>query len=521
MATWTSWNLTRGARRVLPWLLGLCVTAALLLTTVVTSPLDHDEHQFVASAALWSRQALLPYLDYPYFHMPNLIFVYGGLFRWVDHLLLAGRSLDALACLLLICLFSGLTYRLLDQVESTTRLKLSFVVPALLLLSPHFSRTSGRAWNHGLAVLLCTVAALIFIHEFRTGYRTIVIFFCGVLLGIAIGIRLSFAVAPAAFFAHLVIDRPDSSPWWPLRKGLTLTAGILVGLAPPIYLLVRAPEAFMFGNFTYANLNTLYFQDRLPSIRLTLPGKFLYLIVMLLWAGNSVIAASFAYFAVYRCLCRSGERVLHWREIVFCSLWAAAMVIGAWLPTPSHLQYYFSVLPPLLLAVVYSLASLQTSDLRLLFPHRRVLYLAAAICLIPAVAEYRKVLSLIRPGNWVPLAIHQEGLEVARLTGARRILTLSPIVPLEGRGAIYRELATGPFSFRVSGFVESQTRASMKMPDRKNLESWLRGQAPAAVFTGLERDHDLEQPLIDYARRYDYQRYDLTSGRTLWIAPHH
>src|SRR3982751_2501664 len=36
--------------------------------------LDHDEHQFIASAALLARRGLLPYRDYPYFHMPHMVF---------------------------------------------------------------------------------------------------------------------------------------------------------------------------------------------------------------------------------------------------------------------------------------------------------------------------------------------------------------------------------------------------------------------------------------------------------------
>ena len=39
--------------------------------------LDHDEHQFVASAVAWSRDGLLPYRDFPHFHMPYLVWLYG------------------------------------------------------------------------------------------------------------------------------------------------------------------------------------------------------------------------------------------------------------------------------------------------------------------------------------------------------------------------------------------------------------------------------------------------------------
>jgi hypothetical protein len=42
--------------------------------------LNHDEHQFVAPSVLLLREGLLPYRDYPFFHTPNLVFVFAPLF---------------------------------------------------------------------------------------------------------------------------------------------------------------------------------------------------------------------------------------------------------------------------------------------------------------------------------------------------------------------------------------------------------------------------------------------------------
>ena len=44
----------------------------LLLAQSLLKPLDHDEHQFVASGWLVARAGLLPYHDFPYFHLPYL-----------------------------------------------------------------------------------------------------------------------------------------------------------------------------------------------------------------------------------------------------------------------------------------------------------------------------------------------------------------------------------------------------------------------------------------------------------------
>src|SRR5205085_8843685 len=70
----------------------LGVLAVLLLSRSMHHDLDHDEHQFVASAALLARRGLLPYRDYPYFHTPGLVFVYAAIFKTcTSHLLLGAR----------------------------------------------------------------------------------------------------------------------------------------------------------------------------------------------------------------------------------------------------------------------------------------------------------------------------------------------------------------------------------------------------------------------------------------------
>ena len=69
----------------LGWLL------VVLFTRTMNLRFDHDEHQFVASGVLLAQDGLLPYRDFPYFHMPNLALVYAALFRLTDYYLLAAR----------------------------------------------------------------------------------------------------------------------------------------------------------------------------------------------------------------------------------------------------------------------------------------------------------------------------------------------------------------------------------------------------------------------------------------------
>ena len=73
---------------------------ALAFSLVIGRGLHRDEHQHVAAGTLLARNWLLPYQDYPFFHMPYLAFIYGGIFIFSDHLFFSARifSMVAVSC---------------------------------------------------------------------------------------------------------------------------------------------------------------------------------------------------------------------------------------------------------------------------------------------------------------------------------------------------------------------------------------------------------------------------------------
>src|SRR3954470_7403579 len=70
---------------------------ALLFLYAVSRDLNHDEHQFIAPGVLISREGLLPYRDFPMFHLPNLAFAYAGLDRLTHQPILSAKLLSALS----------------------------------------------------------------------------------------------------------------------------------------------------------------------------------------------------------------------------------------------------------------------------------------------------------------------------------------------------------------------------------------------------------------------------------------
>src|SRR2546423_10484824 len=74
----------------------LALLFVLLFSAAMFKRVDHDEQQFVASAALLARKGLLPYRDYPYFHVPYLVYAYAAVFAFCGRLLLGARVVSTI-----------------------------------------------------------------------------------------------------------------------------------------------------------------------------------------------------------------------------------------------------------------------------------------------------------------------------------------------------------------------------------------------------------------------------------------
>src|ERR1700694_2732303 len=100
-----------------PWFARIAIAllfgfmAAVLIGNAMTSGLNRDEHQFVAAGALLARDGWLPFRDYPYLHLPMLVFVYGAIFKATDYLLLAARGFNVCAAWILLIVAFPLSNR--------------------------------------------------------------------------------------------------------------------------------------------------------------------------------------------------------------------------------------------------------------------------------------------------------------------------------------------------------------------------------------------------------------------------
>lgn len=495
----------------------LLILFLLLLNLGMEKPLDHDEHQFVASAALYARDGLLPYRDYPYFHQPYLVFIYAAIFQISDRLLFSARLFSIFCAFTTLALVFGLFYRRFGATAFPKRFLLTAGGIIMLIGSPLFAHTAGLAWNHDLPMLLTLGAFLLYARAIRRQGSILAPLLAGLLLGVATGVRLSFAPLFAPFVLLSFFYRqllPRQAVW---RLPALFATGFCLAMLPSLFFFAQYPDAYLFGNLHYPVLNTLYREGLGYTRSMDFFSKILYTLEVLIQPGNLLIVAAALFFAFRKKWIGDSRRDHRRPEVFFILLLLPFLLIGTFAPTPSFKQYFY---PPLFfgfLAAAYGLADFPREGTH---PpqHLTVWGLLLLLFSLYNLPQYPDSFRLSKAKYWQPNQIHRLGESVGKaLTVEDPVLTFAPIIPLEGGLAIYPQLATGPFAWRTAPYLAAEERKSYRMLAETDLADFLREHPPAAILQGFEWRE--EPALVDFARAEGYKEKSLLMGKRLWIAP--
>ena len=513
------------SQRLSAWAWGaVAFVLALLLVLVwglnMRRGLNHDEHQFVASGALIAREGLLPYRDFPYFHVPSLSFLYALLFRATDYLLLAARSVSILCSWLTLVLIFGAALAWLRQLPPWWRVAIGGATVVLLMTTPSFLHASGRAWNHDFPILLTLLAAVGQVGWLKraggsAGASRRLLWWplvAGVLVGLAASARLTFVVAGAAFVlpVFLVLPWRTREAWF--AAGMFCAGGIL-GALPALYMLGVAPAQFVFGNLSYARLNTAYYQQAAGAgAAMTLGGKLATTVEYIVTQPGNLLLVLLAAYGLWR----ARRQLRHAAELLFLLLLVPCFLVGAYAPTPIQLQYIYLLFP--LLALIFLAALAYDSRPRLSAGLVAAAALISAILAVPRYVEGLQVAFI--PAEWFPLKVHARGEYLGDLVGQRPVLTLAPTYPLEGHTPIYPEFVTGVLGWRVAPLLTPDERRQVGLVALDELAADLAARPPRGILTGLDdSDADEEAPLVAYAQEQDYVPIALPDEGTLWASP--
>jgi len=456
-------------------------------------PLSHDEHMYVAAGKLIAERHV-PYRDFPFFQMPYLPYVYAGLFLLTPYLLAAGR-LVSVACSLGIALLLALEcWRLWGLAPHGLRTSVVACALALLVFNPLFNFAGFWAWNHSPAVLLLLAA---YGAHRRARGRNRFHFLSGALIGLSVGIRLTMVVALLPFVLALAAgDRPGRRPAERVAHVLMLTAGLLAALLPALLVYAQSPSNFLFDNVRYHVLNAQWAAD--PQIG-QYTRKAVFVLRTVLLPGNLVLVLSAAVLA-WRRLPRPGGETWRRPGADCAGLLAAALFLGALVPDPPQLQYFFALVP---FAILAALGQLAAQPLERQVRGVRVLAVAAVLTIAAGLPAYRYLWTARTPAQWIPVRIHRDGERLAALASGAQVISIAPLFPLEGGARIPAACAAGSFGWRVGALVDADARRRLRLPTPWDVDELVAASQPAVLLTGSDRPPE-EQPLIDYARRQSW-----------------
>lgn len=492
-----------------------CFLVALpfVLCLSMTDGLSHDENQHIAAGALISREGLLPYRDFPHFHTPYLAFIHAALFRTTDHLLLAARLFSALCATIAVGLVGAAAAHAFRDHSSHVR-RLGTAGAVILALSANvFTHTTGHAWNHE-PPLLAALASFLVLASGISRAAAGRIFAGGILLGFAIGLRLTFAPLLAPFGLAVLLLGPGA-----VARRFVLSAwfsgGVLVALGGVAWLAALAPEQAWFANFEFAKVNVTYRFATGEPRTMTLPTKTRYLFKNIARIDLGVVVAFLVPVLGALQLRFARRRPLPLPLVML--LWCVPfLLMGALAPSPLFEQYFYPFVFFFILGGAWALASLPEASRW----HRPATFLAGAgvlYSLARGASAYHQFPELLRPKDWTGFEIHDEALQLRSLPSGARVLTLEPIPVLEARRRIYPEFSTGPFAWRIAPFIDPAKAVRLKIPSPDTLLPLLAATPPDAVLLGAEEKGELL--LKSYARMQGYHRLPPREGDELWVRP--
>jgi hypothetical protein len=492
------------------------VVFLLVFCRSMTRDLDLDEHQFVAPPLLLLQQNVHPYADYPYFHMPGLVCVYAVLFRYAPYPLLTARLFSVLCGTATVLLMFHTGWRLVARGGDRRRCwVVAGGLSAMFLTCRLFTYTNGWAWNHDSAVLCALLALLCHVRGLRTG-RIVLFAAAGFFLACATGIRLSFAFCFVPFAASVLFGAAPMNARWRLAAlGAAILAAVQAFL-PAVVLLLEAPREFVFGNLRYPRLNTQFYREA-RSGAMDLPGKAYHLgQTFVSDPGNLALLVLFVAAVVVL------VRVRAWRsprggEVVLLLGLIVALLAGSWGPTPTQYQYYYQMLPFMVLAIFHAVARHPAAAARWV----RAVGVAAVVVVATGLPRwYWPVVRVFSPQRWTPVAVHNASVWLKRHTPpGGRVLTTDTAVPLEAGLTVYPEYAVGRHALHIGRFMSADERRTLRIAYGEELGRVLAERPADAVFVDRRVLGDCTA-LIEYATARGFRPMTSPDGAyELWVRP--
>ncbi|MBU0617989.1 MAG: glycosyltransferase family 39 protein, partial [Planctomycetes bacterium] len=411
---------------------------------------------YVAAGRLLREHSL--YADFAYLQAPYLPFLYALVFSLADgsHLLLCGRAASLVMGLVAFCIVCRTCHELSGSQRMGALCTVLFAGHHLTLFVLPYAR------NHVVALSLSLAAFYLFVRAVRSpGRGAAWSALAGLLSGLAIGTKLITApLAVALLLASLITPRRRRLRDRLIVRLLPFLLGLAFSLAPAVWVFATTdPEVAWFNNVGYHDVNLLWRSVADSARAMTLTGKLVFAAEYLVKGSGVALLIAFGLVLWRRRYATSrsaaGRMASPADAITVATLSLAAAVLAAFVPTPMQRDYLAMIVPFVVLLLAGLMGRWAVSSDRVL--RQAIAGLAALTFLVGLATSLRHLRHLPHLDRWTPIVTRHAGQHLARVmsrAGAPgKVATLAPIFPLEGGLQIYRELATGPFFYRVGDLI--------------------------------------------------------------------
>jgi hypothetical protein len=223
---------------------------------------------------------------------------------------------------------------------------------------------------------------------------------------------------------------------------------------------------------------------------------------------------------------RQKLKISNFRVLCLSSLLPLIFFIIALIPPTMWRQYLAIPVPFLVISFALPLMYLRELIGKNKFnKHFKIAAGLIAICVFVAVTSYPYVLKRIpivfSPEKWQPIEIHKISKDIAkRAKEPKLILTLGPLLALEGGGDIYKELSCGAIIYRAADSMSASERDITHTVSPKTIGELLKKNPPSAVILNVERGKlaSLEEPL-QAAVKPDWERKTYENDFVCYFTP--
>ncbi|MFX0133345.1 MAG: hypothetical protein ACFFDN_06865 [Candidatus Hodarchaeota archaeon] len=478
-----------------------------IFSYMMIEPHWYDENMYISAGVLIQNYSL--YKDFAFLQMPYLPFIYGIIYKLTGttYYLLTAELINFFFMIISCLLILLISYKLTENLFISLGSMLLFILNQIVIY------IMGYSANTILPIAFSLLGFYLYIISVSTiSVKRLGIFFSGMAIALAIGTKLYYAaLIPPFFIISLLYPKSLAFKKRIIKNLIPLSIGVLIGLLPVFYYFITDAAIFLFNNFDYHILNTVYRELEGHTMTMSLISKIHYGKRILRYPSNIslLIGILFLFMTLSTEKQNIKNNLLRFiqMENLLLVLIILLTIIAAFTPTPLWLHYFALPFPYVIILLSSWYRHLETLNKKL--TNLMILCLIIASFLSSGEKLFDRLNQTFYANQWTSLKVHQIAKEIKSYIGKidknQKIATLYPLYALEGGLPIYKELSTGHFIFRLGELIPEDIVYKYCYVSSPNIYELLEKDPPKAILVETGKD-DSYKDFIKFAEEKNYEK---------------